>query len=422
MKKLILLFLLFPFLQYNILHSQSGWIKVYACDNSGIGIHFFNQNTGYLINGSGNTYKSTNNGINWISYSATTGIIPMSCYFFTEDNYLITGYSDNHVFGWVGIWKDGIRTDSWFTPTLSYLGLTTTDWINKDTGYVAGSDFDMGSYIGKVFRTTNRGLNWTDITPSTSLYINSIKFINANTGFIIQPFFEKTTNMGNNWTRISDTSGADFHIVNLDTIYIANNNGRVNISTNGGSAWLARNTGVNFNINKIKFVNSKTGWIIGKNGTIMRTTNCGVNWQLQMGGLQNITLRDLFILNENYIWVSGDSGTVKGLVFRTSTGGASFVKKIANNLPDKYELYQNNPNPFNPTTNIKYQISNNLSQQVTLKVYDMLGKEIATLVNEKQSPGMYEVTFDGSNFASGVYFYRIQAGDFVQVKKMLMIK
>jgi hypothetical protein len=88
--------------------------------------------------------------------------------------------------------------------------------------------------------------------------------------------------------------------------------------------------------------------------------------------------------------------------------------------PIKYELAQNYPNPFNPITNIKYQIQK--AGIVTLKIYDITGREIKTLVNEIKNPGSYIVTFNGTEFSSGVYFYRIQSGDFVQVKKMLLIK
>ncbi|HCY76994.1 MAG TPA: hypothetical protein DHV28_13820 [Ignavibacteriales bacterium] len=89
-----------------------------------------------------------------------------------------------------------------------------------------------------------------------------------------------------------------------------------------------------------------------------------------------------------------------------------------------FELFSNYPNPFNPRTSIQYAISN--SQLVTLKVYDILGKEIATLVNEEQNPGNYAVEFNpvfsNQSLTSGVYFYRLQAGDFVKTKKMLLLK
>jgi len=81
---------------------------------------------------------------------------------------------------------------------------------------------------------------------------------------------------------------------------------------------------------------------------------------------------------------------------------------------------QNYPNPFNPSTKISYQIpTKNL---VTLKVYDILGREVATLVNAQQNAGQYVATFDGSRLASGVYFYRIQAGTYINTKKLLLLK
>jgi hypothetical protein len=88
--------------------------------------------------------------------------------------------------------------------------------------------------------------------------------------------------------------------------------------------------------------------------------------------------------------------------------------------PFQYKITQNYPNPFNPTTSIRYQTGN--TGYVTLKVYDALGNEVAVLVNENQSSGMHEAIFDGSNLSSGVYFYKLQAGSFVETKKMLMIK
>ncbi|MCL5011840.1 MAG: T9SS type A sorting domain-containing protein [Patescibacteria group bacterium] len=88
--------------------------------------------------------------------------------------------------------------------------------------------------------------------------------------------------------------------------------------------------------------------------------------------------------------------------------------------PTEFKLEQNYPNPFNPVTIIKFKVPS--SQVVTLKIYDLLGREVATMVNEEKVPGSYEVKFDGSNLASGMYIYQLQAGNFVQVKKMMLIK
>ncbi|MBK8553215.1 MAG: T9SS type A sorting domain-containing protein [Ignavibacteria bacterium] len=96
------------------------------------------------------------------------------------------------------------------------------------------------------------------------------------------------------------------------------------------------------------------------------------------------------------------------------------TEEVVIGVPDKFELSQNYPNPFNPSTEIRYSLIEN--GFTSLKIYDLTGKEIANLVNEMQTPGRYEVKFDGSNFASGVYFYKITAGNFSAVKRMFLIK
>ncbi len=101
------------------------------------------------------------------------------------------------------------------------------------------------------------------------------------------------------------------------------------------------------------------------------------------------------------------------------------VEDNGSDYPNEFALSQNYPNPFNPTTTIKYSIpidSRNEIGYVRLIIYDILGREIKTLVSEKQKPGNYEVEFDGSKLTSGIYFYRLQYADYVETKKMLMIK
>jgi hypothetical protein len=89
-------------------------------------------------------------------------------------------------------------------------------------------------------------------------------------------------------------------------------------------------------------------------------------------------------------------------------------------IPTIFELAQNYPNPFNPSTTIKYQLP--ISSKVTLKMYDVLGNEVITLLNEEKEAGAYEVIFNASNYSSGIYFYRLQAGSFVETKKMILLK
>jgi hypothetical protein len=128
---------------------------------------------------------------------------------------------------------------------------------------------------------------------------------------------------------------------------------------------------------------------------------------------------------EKYLITAGvarqyDGGKRYVVVQKWFVPGVTGVEHKPNTNPENYELYQNYPNPFNPTTTIRFTIPHR--SNVTLKVYDMLGKEIATLVDEEKNPGSYEVKFDASNLPSGVYFYKIKAGEFTQTKKMILMK
>jgi hypothetical protein len=96
------------------------------------------------------------------------------------------------------------------------------------------------------------------------------------------------------------------------------------------------------------------------------------------------------------------------------------IKQETTIIPNKFILYNNYPNPFNPTTNISYSLPQ--TSFVTLKVFDLTGREVSTLVNEQKSAGKYEVEFNGGNLSSGIYFYRISSGNFSQTKKLVLIK
>jgi hypothetical protein len=117
------------------------------------------------------------------------------------------------------------------------------------------------------------------------------------------------------------------------------------------------------------------------------------------------------VLSPAPIVVSG--GTVSALCLTA-------VEPNSNEIPSEFSLGQNYPNPFNPKTIIKLHIAE--YRAVTLKVYDLLGKEAAVLINKEMQPGTYEVEFDGANYPSGVYFYTVQAGDFIETKKMILVK
>ena len=123
-------------------------------------------------------------------------------------------------------------------------------------------------------------------------------------------------------------------------------------------------------------------------------------------------------------WPSGleqrFANVTPNIIYNMTEGQLLAVNNINNNIPEKYSLSQNYPNPFNPSTIIRFQIKD--SRFVTLKVYNILGNEIATLVNEKKSPGSYEVNWDASNFPTGIYFCKLVTDNFSDTKKMVLIK
>jgi len=96
------------------------------------------------------------------------------------------------------------------------------------------------------------------------------------------------------------------------------------------------------------------------------------------------------------------------------------ISPVNSEIPSKYMLYDAYPNPFNPVTNIRFEIP--LSGNVKISVYDIEGKEVTILLNEFISPGKYEVQFDGGNFSSGVYFFSIVSGNFLSTKKLVLVK
>jgi len=118
-----------------------------------------------------------------------------------------------------------------------------------------------------------------------------------------------------------------------------------------------------------------------------------------------------------YLFAGGDS---TGVLRRPLSEMITSVAQSSAGLPAEFSLSQNYPNPFNPTTTIRYALPQR--SQVTLTVFNTLGQPVSTLVSGTEEAGSYEVKFNGSNLASGVYFYRIQAGGFVQTRKLLLLK
>ena len=159
------------------------------------------------------------------------------------------------------------------------------------------------------------------------------------------------------------------------------------------------------------------------NSGVAYTTNSGVNWITWNEGLPQFNVQTALHIMEPYIFTA--VGINLSSIYRRTLQDILGVQRIENIIPTKYSLLQNYPNPFNPTTKIKFQIPSDVKSHtpdVKLIIYDITGREIQTLINEKLNPGTYEVTFDGSNLPSGVYFYQLRAGDFVNTKKLILLK
>ena len=124
----------------------------------------------------------------------------------------------------------------------------------------------------------------------------------------------------------------------------------------------------------------------------------------------------LIRFSEDKVWAVGGNGTIIHKQLITDVDG----KALDNTIPEKFILFQNYPNPFNPSTTINFYVPN--TSFVNLKVYNVLGNELATLVNGEKPAGNYEVQFDATEISSGIYFYKLQAGSFSNTRKMALLK
>jgi photosystem II stability/assembly factor-like uncharacterized protein len=385
-------------------------------------IGFINSQTGYIGAMDDYLLKTTNAGMNWIVID-TLG---------TADGnnrmiYQIQFLDENT--GWLltdsGFYKTTNGGNNWayhftkiYTPNQFYFVNNNTGWVLNDTNY----------YATALFKTTNAGEDFI-FQNFFNQSASDIKFYDSLYGYITcdnmfgGPQLYRTTNGGLSWEQNNSVSG-------ISTIYIQDRNiaflgqnefgGRILKTTNGGENWF-NILNINFGIFSIQFANINIGFAVGDKN-IYYTTNGGNNWSYSFIGVNTI-LYKLYRTSENIIFAIGSEGKI----YRTSNnGGIIGINPIETHIPTKIKLFQNYPNPFNPVTKIKFDIPVDSrirgNDRVVLKVYDILGKEIETLVNEKLNPGTYELTFNASQFPSGVYFYRLQAGDYNETKRMILLK
>ena len=343
-------------------------------------------------------------------------------------------------------------------------------FLNSLTGWALSNDYILGSYF---FRTTNSGANWsyTRLTDSTHFY-SSVFFNNANTGFLggNEGRILKTTDAGSNWNlcqvdsslfyrfpiqrmnffndRIGTASGGAFDI-----------QGVVWQTTNGGNNWVSHGLGGE-PIAKVLYKDSMN--IIGIGGdhefgaSKVESTNEGATWTYTLLGIFGqgyaISMRnnnDIFVplgyaqafaksSDGGRNWNSTstpDSSSIYDVTFKDDrngwccgTNGKVYkynvvvgVNTLSSIVPEGFQLYQNYPNPFNPVTKIKFQVPAG-SHLIKLSIYDMLGKNVRTLIDNKLSAGIYEAEFNASELSSGIYYYTLNSDAFTETKKMILIK
>jgi Secretion system C-terminal sorting domain len=353
-------------------------------------------------------YLSTNNGTSWTQTSLNGGYVSA------------LAVNGNNVFA--GIWAEislGVYKSTNNGTSWTYAGLMSQGiWslaVNGDTVF-AGT----GSY--GVYLSTNNGISWTQ----TSLNGGDVSALAINGNNVFAGTYSGlylSTNNGTSWTYAGLSQTIRSLAINGNNIFAgtqnwSNPNG-VYLSTNNGTSWTQTS------------LNNQIVWSLAINGNnvfagtyqygVYVSTNNGTSWIQRNEGLAGYALHiNAFCILNNYIFAGTDSS-----VYRRPLSELVGIQPISNEVPQSFSLSQNYPNPFNPSTIIKFDlpsVGNGHDRFIKLKIYDILGKEVATLVNESLKPGSYEIKFDASGYSSGIYFYKLSAADFIETKKMMLIK
>lgn len=327
---------------------------------------------------------------------------------------------------------------------------------------------------GVVMVSSNTGLNWVTKTPVTSANLNAVDhnyslFAVGDNGTIL---YANEMFTGNLVSRNSGTTrnlrGVVISSVNIQRIIVVGDKGTILRSTDTGNNWenvSIPDTTFNFyaiNQKSANQLNSGDRFIaVGSGGRIYKSTDVGATWQQKTSGTTN-TLRSIYFLNLDSGIVAGDNGTIR----ITTNGGENWftdsyfnspssrnyksvscihmqsrtftamsdsifivsddpvvftaVTPVSSEVPDQFSLMQNYPNPFNPVTNIKFSLP--AAGFVKLTIFDMLGREVETLVSKNLNAGIYNADWDAANRSGGVYFYKLQAGEFTETRKMILVK
>jgi len=425
-------------------------------------VTFIDSKNGTIIGLFGTILRTTDGGINWTpqtagTYNGFTGVsFAATCIgTIVGANGLILR-TTNGGENWI------LQTSGIFAP------LYDVSLIDSLRGIVVGDS-------GIVLRTTNGGANWVHQTSGTMNRLYDVSFTDDYNGTVtgLNGTILKTINGGVTW--VQQTSGTTNLLPGV-SFTDANNGTTVGLSgtilrtTNGGINWIHQTSGTTNNLTSVSFIDANIGTAVGWNGTILRTIIGGglapfppTNLTAKVDTLKVLlTWQDNFNNEDGFVVQkkNGDTTSSKSF-FSIDTLGANVITYTDTNFmidtiysyrvnafniyglsgysnivtitvpqpvgvmenekfPIQFTLNQNYPNPFNPTTTIKYAIPQ--QSFVNIAIYNLLGEKILTLINEEKQPGNYEVLFDGSNLSSGVYFYKIVSSNFIETKKLILMK
>jgi len=276
-----------------------------------------------------------------------------------------------------------------------------------------------------VFRSTDYGASWTCVTPP--LASQNVGSLSSVGDVLLASFFSpnavyRSTDLGNSWMQVF--SGYANLIFGADSTLIICSD-QIYRSTNKGNTWVPADSGLpNSNIQAWQATGTIFYAAVWPNG-VYRSTDRGVSWIPVNKGLLDLNVLAL-VSDGTYLY----AGTAYQAVWRRPLAElmSASVEEKGSDVPLTYRLEQNYPNPFNSATNIRFTIADEAF--ISVKVFDVLGREVAILVNETRVPGTYSLTWDARTFPSGVYFCRMQtdfsgsgkAGTYVETKKLVLIK
>ncbi len=407
--------------------AQSGWVRLNMPLKNYIHVTFLNPSTGFIVTQDNIIYKTSNSGSTWSVFLSNQGLTLPSkrADILNEQNILLMGgsmyFTSDGGANWISSYIPTGCSGSGFTI------LQCIDIVSPSTAFVGGTDVCVNESVdGIVYKTTNAGLNWFqsfrgdfehyDLKAKDSL--NIAKSSGA---------FMRSSDGGVSWNYVSNMHafGGIMSDPFRDTIMVSDTRGLVIRSTNRGNEFIELQTGNTKPLRNLFFIDRKRGHFIGDSGVILFTSNAGETFSVQQSNTMQ-KLNSVYFINKDTGFAVGDSG----VVLRTYTGGILTGIEINNSVsnPTKFALLQNYPNPFNPSTTIRFDVRT--SGNVSLKVYDVLGREVAVLADEYLRAGSYERVFDASDLSSGVYFYTLRVtgmagsaqSDFQQTLRMVVLK